>query len=153
MNDGKLGPQSNEALQVLALRLPEVLGGSPIAPGDLLKPRMGGSAPGGGGGIMETLQRLFGNVGAPQAGPAPLSTGPQASAGGSMNVANFAPGNPSITPGGEQQQAFVPPPSPPMSGGPAGSMPMPSQQQNLQQGGTDALTAMLRSFGPMFRNG
>lgn len=40
-----LSPSAQQALQVLALRLPTVLNGRPMAPADLLKPNMGGVAP------------------------------------------------------------------------------------------------------------
>ena len=47
INKEKLGPTANEALRVLSLRLPSVLGGSPITSEDLLRPKVGGAAPGG----------------------------------------------------------------------------------------------------------
>lgn len=47
-----LSPQSQTALRVLALKLPNVLGGAPPAPADLLKPR-----PGAGGGTASDVAR------------------------------------------------------------------------------------------------
>ncbi|MCR4340642.1 MAG: hypothetical protein NUW01_12245 [Gemmatimonadaceae bacterium] len=47
VNGAGVSPQVNRALQVLSLRLPRVLGGRPIAPGQMLQPHIGGtSAPG-----------------------------------------------------------------------------------------------------------
>ena len=40
----QFGPMSNEALKVLSMRLPQILGGRPPAPADLLRPRVGGAA-------------------------------------------------------------------------------------------------------------
>lgn len=40
-----MSPTAQQALQVLALRLPTVLSGRPVAPADLLKPNVGGVAP------------------------------------------------------------------------------------------------------------
>ena len=73
---GQLGPMANAALKVLSLRLPNVLGGSPISPAQLLQSKVGA------GGAM-------GGLGQTQAtAPAPASL-PTADASGSLNVANF----------------------------------------------------------------
>lgn len=40
-----LPPTASQALQVLSLRLPNILGGQPIAPDALLRPRLGGATP------------------------------------------------------------------------------------------------------------
>lgn len=42
---GSMSPTAQEALRVISLRLPSVLAGRPIAPTDLLQPRVGGVAP------------------------------------------------------------------------------------------------------------
>ena len=115
INKGKLGPQANEALKVLSLRLPEVLGGSPIAPEDLLRPRVGGAGMGGSA-VLDSLQQLLGG-GSPT--PAPLMSG--AGASGSMNVANFGGGgSPISAPApdrGISTGAFGPPPPPTITPG------------------------------------
>lgn len=43
--NGQLSPNESQALQVLSLRLPSFLSGSPIAPDALLQPRFGGVSP------------------------------------------------------------------------------------------------------------
>lgn len=40
---GQLGPMANEALRILSMRLPDILSGRPMAPSDLLRPRVGGA--------------------------------------------------------------------------------------------------------------
>jgi hypothetical protein len=40
-----LGPNASDALQILSLHLPSFVGGSPIAPEALLRPRLGGFVP------------------------------------------------------------------------------------------------------------
>lgn len=45
-DNGQLGPSAQEALRVMSMRLPTVLSGRPITPDALLKPRVGGAAPG-----------------------------------------------------------------------------------------------------------
>jgi hypothetical protein len=45
LNTGQLGAGPQSALQVLALRLPNVLGGAPISPDTLLRAPVGGTAP------------------------------------------------------------------------------------------------------------
>lgn len=122
INQGRLGPVANEALRVLSLRLPQVLGGSPIAPSDLLRPRVGGVAPG-----SAVTQSLQASGAVPAGGPPPLNTaGPQRS---SFGVARFGGSGipnelgklietaltpiapPSITPGTPQegQERYDPP--------------------------------------------
>ena len=131
----QLGPGAQEALKVLSLRLPAVLGGSPLAPEDLLRSRPGG-------GMETALNRLSG--GAPTVPPAPpVSTG---GGGSPFGVATFnnepsdlaelvggavSPGPPRVTPGTGGNRAPLPgaPPSqsqpgpgvptfPPSGGGP-----------------------------------
>lgn len=111
---GQLGPMANEALRVLSLRLPNVLGGRPLSPDELLRAKLGTTP-------------------APAPVPAPLPTAGTAS--GSLNVGSFErtpyasmPFNPpsdstvsggsysgeigtsfkapTITPGDDQQQQF-----------------------------------------------
>lgn len=43
--NGQLSPNASQALQILSLRLPAFLSGSPIAPDALLQPRFGGVSP------------------------------------------------------------------------------------------------------------
>jgi hypothetical protein len=47
LNQGGLGPRTDEALKIISLRLPEFLGGNPITSPELLGSRPGGAAPGG----------------------------------------------------------------------------------------------------------
>jgi hypothetical protein len=47
LNQGRLGPRTDEALKIISLRLPEFLGGNPITSPELLGSRPGGAAPGG----------------------------------------------------------------------------------------------------------
>ena len=42
---GQLSPGASQALQILSLRLPDVLSGRPIAPDALLRPRVGSGRP------------------------------------------------------------------------------------------------------------
>lgn len=136
VNQGRLGPQANEALRVLSLRLPNVLGGSPISPEDLLRPRVGGSGPG--SAVLDSLR----SSGTP--GPAPLLNG--ARTGGSAGVVHLGPqtdsigkladaavngpGRPTITPGDGDNRSKFTPPAPPVSAtpqpGPVANQPGPS---------------------------
>ena len=151
INKGKLGPQANEALKVLSLRLPEVLGGSPIAPEDLLRPRVGGS--GGGSAVLDSLQQAFG--GGAQA-PAPLLSG-AGSSGRSLNVANFGGGGspisapapdrgvgslytpppPSFTPGDREGQQYAPQPI---------SQPGPVDSRPMAESGSPDLMELIRAI-------
>jgi hypothetical protein len=45
LNSSLTGPLTHEALQILSLRLPAVLAGRPISPGELLRTRVGGEVP------------------------------------------------------------------------------------------------------------
>jgi hypothetical protein len=111
LNKGRLGPMANEALRVISLRLPQVLGGSPIAPEDLLRPRIGGSTPP----TLDNGSQISGS------GPAPILTG--AGATGSAGTVRFrnpgihgsalgrlvagalSPGRPVIEPGSQAPSA------------------------------------------------
>lgn len=53
-----VSPNSSQALQILSLRLPNVLGGRPIAPDDLLTSRVGGAAPG--SSVVDTIMKATG---------------------------------------------------------------------------------------------
>lgn len=64
---GKLPAMSNEALKILSLRIPNVLGGRPIAPDALLKEQMGGRGPG------DPIARaVAGGAGMPSAAPSEM---------------------------------------------------------------------------------
>ncbi len=111
-----------QAIQMLSLRLPRVVGANAMAPGQLL------NAPGGMGGsgnpLLEALLRLAGMAGGggmpsgmPNQAPSPMAFG-------------SAP-MPRFNPGGEDQRVgpqLQPPSAPPTnSAGPAGSMQGPGQ--------------------------
>jgi hypothetical protein len=52
---GQLGPAAQQAIKILSLRIPNVLGGRPPAPADLLRPQMGGNAgPGAASSVMQS---------------------------------------------------------------------------------------------------
>jgi hypothetical protein len=118
VNQGRLGPQANEALRVLALRLPNVLGGSPISPSDLLRPRVGGSTPGSAvvqslraSGLSEAPSGLNTGAGNSQSAgvarysPNPVSTGPLDDVGAlARSALGGHPQAPTLTPGTEAPQ-------------------------------------------------
>src|SRR5262245_1441107 len=80
-NINQLSPFASQALQVLSLRLPNILGGRPISPDALLREAMGGTAPGGGS-VIDS------NVGSPASG---VPSSPTSPLGGSspLSVINF----------------------------------------------------------------
>ncbi len=75
--NGQLGPQANEALKILSLKLPDVLSGRPIAPDDLLRPQVGGAG-GRFGDAVGSVQRAVtaGTTGAPVVPRGPTSASP-----------------------------------------------------------------------------
>jgi hypothetical protein len=80
-NNGQFTPQGGSALQILNMRLPGLLGGSPIAPDGLLRPRVGGGSPT--GSVLDQLRQQFGagrdRFGQPQVRPNPAMGGYDAS--------------------------------------------------------------------------
>jgi hypothetical protein len=65
---GQLGPAAQQAIKILSLRIPNVLGGRPPAPADLLRPQMGGNA---GPGAASSVMQSSGLMGpSPSAAPA-----------------------------------------------------------------------------------
>lgn len=171
---GELGAAGNAALQVLSLRLPHVLGGTPLGPAALLNPQVGGGAPQGGS-VLDTLRGQMGRGGMipqpnqlPTAGPTgPAVLGSQFSAGPS-GPGTFAPGgetsalaallagalnppSPHFTPGQgpEAPQPLPPSPVPPVTAGPAPQipgMPGPGQVPTSNTGGPIA-GGSFRRFG------
>jgi len=82
----QLPANASEALQVLSLHLPAFLGGTPIAPDALLRPRLGGVRP--------DLAVQAQTTGVPAAGPSPVSassTSTGASAGAPIGSVSTAP--------------------------------------------------------------
>jgi hypothetical protein len=57
-SDGMLNPAAQQAIKILSLRLPNMLGGRPPAPADLLKPPVGGNA--GPGAVAESIMQTSG---------------------------------------------------------------------------------------------
>lgn len=87
---------ANQALRVLSLRLPNILGGRPLSPRSLMEPTMGGNGLG------------SGNQSLTVTGPnATSSSGLGAVIGGAMSGSGGGPGRPNITPGGIRE---IPPP-------------------------------------------
>lgn len=104
---GQLSPFANEALKVLSLHLPNLLGGAPIAPDALLRPQPGGAA--------------IGNL-AQQLGGAPVTPSPSAPVG----VPNAPPLAPVAGPPGAPNA----PPLAPAAGPPGGPNPLSTLATN-----------------------
>lgn len=143
---GSLSPAANEAIRILSLRLPNVLGGRPPAPEDLLKPSVGGG--GEPGAVASSLLKTTAGVDRPGSltgGPSSLSTPSLASPtsmpfatstpneGGALSrlvgsALGGGPGAPNVgykEPGGKlpDQGPTMPPPTPPVPQGPTGAAP------------------------------
>lgn len=90
MNKGPMsgngGNMANQALRVLSLRLPNVLGGRPLATRSLMTPGMGGNGPTTNNGLGVT-------------GPNASSSGLNAMLSGAIGGTSTGPGAPNITPG------------------------------------------------------
>lgn len=139
-------PPLQQAIQMLSLRLPRVVGANALAPGQLL------NAPGGMGGsgnpLLEALLRLAGMGGSFQGG--------QGGPGGSgMLPSASGPTLPRFGAGDEQRrlapsvQPPQPSPSQPWQGGPSGQMPGPGQP--TFPGAPGGSPFMDRSRGPFSR--
>ncbi len=141
---GGLSPASNEAIKILSLRLPNVLGGKPIAPDSLLRPGVGGGMAGPGATALSNMG-AGGSVGMPppsgagsslmnmaSPGSSPFSTSMPSGGGegaalaaligqslsGGMGAPNIKPGlddpNRPIELGGEATPSLPPPTTMPM---------------------------------------
>lgn len=137
-------PPLQQAIQMLSLRLPRVVGANALAPGQLL------NAPGGMGGsgnpLLEALLRLAG-MGGGQGQPGMGAQGLPSFSGSTL---------PRFGAGDEQQRpapSVQPPPQPgasqPWQGGPSGQMPGPGQP--TFPGAPGGSPFMDRSRGPFTR--
>ena len=86
---GQLSPQVGQALQVLSLHIPDFVGGSPILPDSLLRPRLGGFTP-----DAAVRAQTAGSSAAPLM-PAPGRAEPTPAPDSSLSV--FAPSIPSAS--------------------------------------------------------
>jgi hypothetical protein len=98
-----------EAIRVLSLRLPKVVGSGAVAPSQLLQSRGSGSNPTADSVVQQVLQRMF-----PQAAPPSASQQPAAPM---MPTPPSAPSMPFSAPPPVSPFTPPPPPSPPPSGG------------------------------------
>lgn len=125
-------PTANEALKVLSLRLPTVLGGNPVTPEELLKPTVGGV---GTPEAASAIARILGGIPNLPAPPVPLGGGPVTSpivvnqpeppaapTGGAPTSGTAGPRPPNFTVGNGNQPGPTPPP-----GVPAPTTSSPSQ--------------------------
>jgi hypothetical protein len=114
---GATGPSESspvaDAIKVLSLRIPRVVGPGGLAPGGLLNGMGGGGMQGMSGvpgGLEELLRRLFGQGGAQTGAGTPKVT-PGVTGPGGSPVGPLSPPPPAAPP-----QAPVPPPAPPPGG-------------------------------------
>ena len=167
---GALSPAANEAIRILSMRMPTVLGGRPPAPADLLKPAMGGS--GAPGAVVGSLLKSSGmdrpsglqspapslstpSLASPTAQPFATSTPNEGARLSALVNESLSGGSPNvhITPGGEGDrklpgEAPAPPaPTPtPLPGSPPASMSVQTQQPDASLG--ELLAYLLRTSPP-----